>query len=89
MIFLDRILPIFITLYVFLAGQDVDLRSLDMRNNDPRMNRIVDQDMRTLPGQMVNPLPVANDRWVIGVLVLVWLQSFLRSLQFLVDMDSR
>ncbi|XP_044262378.1 cleavage stimulation factor subunit 2 tau variant isoform X2 [Tribolium madens] len=39
------------------TGQDVDLRSLDPRGADPRLSRLGDQDMRTLPGQLPNPLP--------------------------------
>ncbi|RZC38114.1 cleavage stimulation factor subunit 2 tau variant [Asbolus verrucosus] len=40
------------------SGQDVDLRSLDPRAAaDPRLTRMGDQDMRTLPGQLPNPLP--------------------------------
>jgi hypothetical protein len=42
----------------FFQGQDVDLRSLDPRGgSDPRLSRMGDQDMRTLPGQLPNPLP--------------------------------
>ncbi|XP_063906482.1 cleavage stimulation factor subunit 2 isoform X2 [Zophobas morio] len=40
------------------SGQDVDLRSMDPRGGtDPRLSRMGDQDMRTLPGQLPNPLP--------------------------------
>ncbi|KAK9884940.1 hypothetical protein WA026_009176 [Henosepilachna vigintioctopunctata] len=42
------------------SSQDIDLRSLDPRGSnapDPRMNRITDQDMRTIPGPLPNPLP--------------------------------
>ncbi|KAH0814017.1 hypothetical protein MTP99_005174 [Tenebrio molitor] len=47
----DRDNPVF-------SGQDVDLRSLDPRGgSDPRLSRMGDQDMRTLPGQLPNPLP--------------------------------
>ncbi|GJQ82070.1 putative nucleic acid binding protein [Trypoxylus dichotomus] len=45
-------------------GQDVDLRSLDLRNTDPRMTRSIgDQDMRTLPGQLPNPLPPVGEAY--------------------------
>jgi hypothetical protein len=41
-----------------VLSQDVDLRSLDPRGgSDPRLSRMGDQDMRTLPGQLPNPLP--------------------------------
>lgn len=49
----------FCVLFVYL-GQDVDLRSLDMRpQSDPRINVRGggDQDMRTLPVPLPNPLP--------------------------------
>ncbi|KAK5650038.1 hypothetical protein RI129_001067 [Pyrocoelia pectoralis] len=42
------------------TGQDVDLRSLDMRGpGDPRLGGRIsgDQDMRSLPVQLPNPLP--------------------------------
>lgn len=44
----------------FIIGQDVDLRSLDPRGptSDPRIPRFGgDQDMRTVPGPLPNPLP--------------------------------
>ncbi|KAI4459379.1 cleavage stimulation factor subunit 2 [Holotrichia oblita] len=45
-------------------GQDVDLRSLDIRNTDPRMTRTIgDQDMRTLTGQLPNPLPPVGEAY--------------------------
>lgn len=51
-----------VTLLIFFEGQDVDLRSLDPRSADPRLSRIVDQDMRTISGQLPNPLPPVGDR---------------------------
>ncbi|KAF5302477.1 hypothetical protein FQR65_LT08567 [Abscondita terminalis] len=41
------------------TGQDVDLRSLDLRGPDPRLTARItgDQDMRSLPVQLPNPLP--------------------------------
>lgn len=48
--------------YILHLGQDVDLRSVDPRTADPRLSRIVDQDMRTiLCGPLPNPLPPIND----------------------------
>lgn len=44
------------------TGQDIDLRSLDPRASDPRLSRMADQDMRTLPGQLPNPLPPIGDK---------------------------
>lgn len=43
----------------------MDLRSLDLRGTDPRMTRSIgDQDMRTLPGQLPNPLPPVGEAYV-------------------------
>ncbi|CAH0559315.1 unnamed protein product [Brassicogethes aeneus] len=45
------------------TGQDVDLRSLDPRGgSDPRLTRgMGDQDMRTLPAPLANPLPPVGE----------------------------
>lgn len=44
------------------AGQDIDLRSIDPRTTDPRLSRgLTDQDMRSLPPPLVNPLPPVGE----------------------------
>lgn len=39
------------------SSQDIDLRSLGPSVPDPRMSRMQDQDMRSIPGALPNPLP--------------------------------
>lgn len=43
------------------SNQDVDLR---LGGADPRLSRLGDQDMRTLPGQLPNPLPPPLESYV-------------------------
>lgn len=62
----------------FNLGQDVDLRSLDPRTADPRLSRSIgDQDMRTIPAQLPNPLPPVGETLVAFTSSFLVLTSFI------------